>query len=123
LNSEQPAGGESADSERRSDTWRTVACAAPALFYGLVEMLPLPSDGLTAFEMQLTRLGWLCLFFSPAFLPWVTFFARRAWRRAERRERLILACAVLSASVPALLAIRWALALIYPPTSGHRWMS
>jgi hypothetical protein len=105
----------------RTDGWRTVACAAPALFYGFVQLLPV-QYGMTPFEMQLTRLGWLCLFFAPAFLPWVLFFARRAWPRAGRIQRLLLVALVLGASLPAVQAIRWAIGLVYPHAPAHRWL-
>jgi hypothetical protein len=96
-------------------TWVTMALGTPALLYLGVERLPLYGGAMTPVEQQLVYLHWFCLFFSPAFLPWVIRGVFRAWRLTSPLRRLLLSAVVAAALIAAAEATVWAYHMVFPP--------
>jgi hypothetical protein len=112
--------GATVPSARVSPLWLAGLCAAPALFYLFIQSLPLFSDTTSPLEDQLLSAHSICLFFSPAFLPWPIRHTRRAWSRsgANALSRAALVIFVVAAAWAGFDAARWAIGMTYQP-HGH----
>jgi len=100
-------------STARSDIWRAALLAGPALFYLFVGALPIHGYAATKIETQLLNLRSVCLFFSPAFLPWVITFGRRAWPTGSKAGRTVVIVLAAAAAVATFDAARWAIGMMY----------
>jgi hypothetical protein len=100
---------------QRLSAWLTAVFALPSLFHALVRALPLHGYSATPLELQLLNLSAVCLFFSPAFLPWVSRFAGRAWAGATLLGRVVQSALVLLALWAAIDAARWVIGMMYQP--------